>query len=72
MKLKPCPFCGCEAVRIHEARRKVYGSEKYVYGDCVYCPNCDAEIFSSINKAAEMWNRREGEQDGHNQQTGGD
>ena len=62
-KLKPCPFCGGEAAIVHQARRKVYKSDKYVYGNCVYCTHCDAEIFSSINKAIEMWNRREGGQD---------
>ena len=65
-ELKPCPFCGGEAAIVHQARRKVRGLEKYVYGNCVYCTNCDAEIFSSINKATEMWNRREGGQDGKN------
>ena len=62
-ELKRCPFCGGEAAIVHQARRKVYKSDKYVYGNCVYCQNCDAEIFSSINKAVEMWNRREGGRD---------
>lgn len=63
-ELKPCPFCGGEAAIVHQAKRKVFGLETYVYGNCAYCTNCDAQIFSSINKAAEMWNRRERRQDG--------
>ena len=65
-ELKPCPFCGGKAAIVHLARRKVLWTEEYVYGNCVYCTNCDAEIFSSINKAIEMWNRREGGRDEQN------
>ena len=60
-KLRNCPFCGGEAAIVHRARRKVYKSRKYVYGNCVYCGVCDAKIFSPINRAVEMWNRRVGE-----------
>ena len=56
--LKPCPFCGGEAGIVHGAKRKVLGDDRYVYGDCVYCTVCDAQIFSSQRRATEMWNRR--------------
>lgn len=58
IKLKPCPFCGSEAALIHKAQRKVLGEDRYVYGNCVYCTSCDAQIFSSLYRADELWNKR--------------
>lgn len=60
--LKPCPFCGGEAALIHKAQRKVLGKDRYVYGNCVYCTVCDAEIFSSKSMAENLWNMRTGTQ----------
>lgn len=62
-KLKNCPFCGAEARIVHKARRKISGRDDYVFGNCVYCPECNAEIFSPIGRAEELWNRRAREYD---------
>ena len=49
-KLKPCPFCGGEAIR--------YKSNIFFYG--VACKRCDAKISGRATQAsaARAWNRR--------------
>lgn len=61
--LKPCPFCGAEAHLVHNAKRKIYGRDAYAFGNVAACTNCGAEIFSSIGRAEELWNRRTREYD---------
>lgn len=61
IKLKPCPFCGGEARLRHEN----FGVDKYSYCQCVNSA-CEAKtrnvmistLFSSDEKAVEIWNRR--------------
>ena len=58
--LKPCPFCGGEAVfALGEEYRRECGQEN----DWIICSSCCAEsgYFDSPEKAAEAWNRRVGE-----------
>lgn len=66
IKLKPCPFCGCEAEVMHLATRD--GEE---VGACAFCRECGASSRSyytdvcgdeerAIAEAATAWNRREG------------
>lgn len=52
-KLKPCPFCGYDKIKVREAQ--MFDFEWYVK-----CPKCCArsEIFSREEDAAEAWNRR--------------
>lgn len=52
-ELKPCPFCGCEAIPLDE----IITNGKY-YG--VFCMNCTARVFSYVSQesADEQWNRR--------------
>ena len=50
--LKPCPFCGGEAVLC-----------RALWGDFIKCPDCEATTKSSndFDKAVGFWNRRAGE-----------
>lgn len=60
MKLKPCPFCGCNA--------KVYSQQeeyKTKYGVCCtaeegycYVMPFTKSVFLTEEEAVEMWNRR--------------
>ncbi len=61
-ELKPCPFCGGEAMVVYGARRKsAYGRE--VTGTCVACRDCTAQMFwtDAMGRefAIEACNRRE-------------
>lgn len=51
-ELKPCPFCGCNEVKIAEA---FTGS-----GHCVHCKRCDAKsgTYYVAENAVNAWNRR--------------
>jgi len=55
-ELKPCPFCGGEAnvVKYAVSYGRVYSVA------CAYC-NCRTGRYSSREKAADVWNRRDGE-----------
>lgn len=57
-KLKQCPFCGGEAILVHNAVRKnVWGRD--VRGTVIGCDNCQATMFYQSEKLAiEAWNRR--------------
>lgn len=46
-KLKPCPFCGGEAMT-----NKLYENEWYVY-----CPKCERN-YDTEQEAIEAWNKR--------------
>lgn len=71
VKLKACPFCGGEDIRIRKGEdalmiKKHYADRSYFVG----CPDCGAIVgffnadhygrIGAINKAAEAWNRRAG------------
>ena len=61
IKLKPCPFCGGEAEFVlGEEYREEHKQSK----DWIQCSSCGIETpyFDTPEKAAEAWNRREGEQ----------
>ena len=49
-KLKPCPFCGCEAKIVHYSPYRYY----------VQCVVCGAGTLSMLNEetAINAWNRR--------------
>ena len=49
--LKPCPFCGCEAVAFVDKTSNYHG---------VTCMNCTARIFGYSTKdlAEKAWNKR--------------
>jgi Lar family restriction alleviation protein len=53
IELKPCPFCGGEAI-IADA----YGP--YAIVSCKSCP-CAVEVYGSMKYAVETWNRRVGD-----------
>ena len=57
MELKPCPFCGCEEVRI-----KKYYAGTMEKGASIECPNCHIEMAYQNATCAIMvchaWNRR--------------
>ena len=49
-ELKPCPFCGCKAIKIY--------LEDYYFWRC-QCTNCYASaIGNSADSATEAWNWR--------------
>ena len=54
LKLKPCPFCGSEAVHTESS---------YFRDTLIYCENCDAyftvdSFYADENDVIEAWNRR--------------
>ena len=55
-ELKPCPFCGGEAIRF----------ENKTFGHGICCKKCEAktDYWASKGAATRAWNRRAGEQDG--------
>ena len=55
-KLKPCPFCGGEAVLV-----KLPFSAVEYYGDCQN-DGCPSDVLASKAKAAKAWNTRAGEE----------
>ena len=60
-KLKPCPFCGGEAIIVNKSiRENVYG--KTIMGTAIGCRYCECHMFY-INRelAIEAWNKRVGE-----------
>jgi Lar family restriction alleviation protein len=56
IKLKPCPFCGCEEVNSHT------GSFGYVFFRCPKCSasvTFDKDVYSyNPEEAEKAWNRR--------------
>ena len=56
--LKPCPFCGGEAVM-----REWSGGLKYFRVECSNTDSCDCHgiAYDTKQKAIAAWNRREGE-----------
>lgn len=63
-KLKPCPFCGCEAVMQYDSRWPGDEDESVAAFE-VICTNYECPIyradntyFLSENEAIEAWNRR--------------
>ena len=57
-ELKPCPFCGGEAIIVNEAiRENVYGST--IKGTAIGCRNCECHMFYRNRELAiEAWNKR--------------
>lgn len=57
-KLKPCPFCGGEAIIVYEAiRESVYGET--IRGTTIGCRDCECHMFYTNRELAiEAWNKR--------------
>lgn len=68
IKLKPCPFCGGEAIANISV---IHGNVVDTIGFDVFCPSCKVSqhsgivagvsfesLESAMNKAIEAWNRR--------------
>ena len=57
-ELKPCPFCGGEAIIVNEAiRENVYGET--IKGTAIGCRNCECHMFYRNRELAiEAWNKR--------------
>ena len=57
-ELKPCPFCGGEAIIVNEATRKnVY--EEAIKGTATGCRNCGCQMFNRNRELAiKAWNKR--------------
>ena len=61
-ELKPCPFCGGEAV-IREWYIRGTANRKHYRVECKNCgARCTAWEYNRINKAIAAWNRRAGEE----------
>lgn len=56
LKLKPCPFCGCD-------ERNLFSTHDGHYGHFVECRTCLARVkeFGSLEEAIDAWNTRSGE-----------
>lgn len=56
MNLKPCPFCGGEAIRLIDF------DDEYerLYLESIHCRSCHARVAwqETVEEAAEAWNRR--------------
>ena len=57
-ELKPCPFCGGEAILKHHATRELFRKQlQYSYVQCCTC-NIRTEIVHTDAEAIIKWNRR--------------
>ena len=62
-KLRNCPFCGGKAILVRDAKREIYGSDRYMTGVAIGCDTCTVNMFyGSEKRAIEAWNRRADEQ----------
>ena len=61
-ELKPCPFCGGNALAVWNAKIPVKDGSGLMHeeqGACVFCDNCPAQIRTTEKHLiVEMWNRR--------------
>ena len=70
IKLKPCPFCGSDDVRIleHDCKYCRHDEktgewipvEDSTYSADCFCCGCMTDVFNTPQKAAKFWNRRTG------------
>jgi Lar family restriction alleviation protein len=56
-ELKPCPFCGGEAL-MRERYINGIANTKHYRRECRHCKATFAHWFRSIKRANEAWNRR--------------
>ena len=56
-ELKPCPFCGGEAM-MRERYIEGIANRKHYRRECRHCKATFADWYRSIKKADEAWNRR--------------
>ena len=56
-ELKPCPFCGGEAL-LRERYIQGTANRKHYRRECRYCKATFADWYRSMKKADEAWNRR--------------
>ena len=70
MKIKPCPFCGCEAKT--KIGGRYFDCEKFIVNLTVKCQKCDCgktlqidlidvtfdELMENCKKVIEVWNTR--------------
>ena len=56
-ELKPCPFCGGEAL-MRERYSNGIANTKHYRRECRHCKATFAHWFRSIKRANEAWNRR--------------
>lgn len=63
-ELKPCPFCGNVAPKLHTQRWPVDDRGNYDKAFWVRCGKCRAcsHEYKVPEKAAEAWNRRAGDE----------
>ena len=54
MELKPCPFCGSNAIRVEA---QLLGSKVYCYAVCCYCKG-QTGTHNTGDRAIEAWNMR--------------
>lgn len=56
-ELKPCPFCGSDAVKYEPIEEQDY--EGHLKG-FIWCRGCDftSDVFLNLEIAAKKWNRR--------------
>lgn len=57
VKLKPCPFCGCEEINIREKEHPSLYDKKAYY---LWCDKCGGrtDIYDTKEKAIRKWNGR--------------
>lgn len=61
IELKPCPFCGGKAKRVHETGGFI---GHFISGDFIVCGNSDCKVrprtisYSRMSDATKAWNRR--------------
>ena len=62
--LKPCPFCGGEAV-LHKTERESFLMAKTIILSQISCASCgvNTDVFREDDTAIKAWNRRAN--DGH-------
>ena len=62
-ELKPCPFCGGQAVPVYSNKGSLYTGNILMLSaeGTIKCKKCEVRlprIYSRVSKAIEAWNRR--------------
>lgn len=60
MKLKPCPFCGSDAIIVEVEGKSYPYKVQCLNDDCA----CKTDNFTKCEGAIKSWNKRVGEEDG--------
>lgn len=57
-ELKPCPFCGAQAIVLNEAELNRFVTKQLYFVTCTVCGVETPRMYITADRAKEVWNRR--------------